>query len=117
MALGMEEEGIPGSAGKGDEDLGLPAAFLVLPPPCTDFASAQHPQRKGCSRINVLPFMEQPVSMDPLQNQANSCRMCLGSPEMGGDRDGGCVLIPGVGRSSGFWDHAALGSEQLQQKG
>lgn len=29
---------------------------------------------------------------------------------MGENRDGGCVFIPGVGISSGLWDHAVLGS-------
>lgn len=48
--------------------------------------------------------------MGHLQNWANSCRMCLRSPEMGENRDGGCVFIPGVGTSSGLWDHAVLGS-------
>lgn len=47
MVLGHgQEKGLPGSAGKGDGDLGLPAAFLVLPPACTDLASAQHPLKE-----------------------------------------------------------------------
>lgn len=73
-------------------------------------------QKKGRSSINVLLFREQPGEHRPPPEPANSCRRCLGSPEMGGSRDGGCVLIPAVGTSSGLWDHTCLGSDERQQQ-